>query len=62
MSGNLVETLVGAMVLLVAGFSLTTRFVKVGGVKTGNNVVLAGIKVGAVTDQSPDSNELLAGL
>ena len=38
------------------------KFDKVGGVKTGSNVMLAGIKVGAVTDQSPDSDELLAGL
>ncbi len=69
MSGNLVETLIGAMVLLVAGFflyfsyfkadvraitgySLTAKFDKVGGVKTGSNVMLAGIKVGTVTHQS----------
>ena len=71
MSGNLVEILVGAMVLLVAGifpifpmtrgcravseFSLTARFVK-----TGGNVMPAGIEVGAVTHQSLDSDEFPA--
>jgi len=79
MSGNLVETLIGAMVLLVAafflyfsyfkadveavsGYSLTAKFDKVDGVKTGSDVMLAGIKVGTVTHQSLDSNEFLAVL
>jgi len=79
MSGNLVETLIGAMVLLVAGFflyfsydkadvravsgySLTAKFDKVDGVKTGSDVMLAGIKVGTVTNQSLDSDEYLAVL
>jgi len=79
MSGNLVETLIGAIVLLVAGFflyfsyfkadveavsgySLTAKFDKVDGVKTGSDVMLAGIKVGTVTHQSLDSDEFLAVL
>ncbi len=79
MSGNLVETLIGAMVLLVAGFflyfaygkadagavsgyALIAKFDKVDGVKVGSDVMLAGIKVGTVTDQSLDSEEYLAVL
>ena len=38
------------------------RFDKAGGVKTGSNVILAGIKVGTVTHQSMDSDEFLAVL
>ena len=41
---------------------MTARFVKAGGVKTGSNVMLAGIKVGTVTHQSLDSDEFLAVL
>ena len=79
MSGNLVETLVGAVVLLVAGFflyfsydkadagtvfgyALIAKFDKVDGVKVGSDVMLAGIKVGTVTDQTLDSEEYLAVL
>ena len=76
MSGNLVATLIGAMVLLVAGFSLfsygkadvgavsehslTAEFDKVNGVKLGSDVMLAGIKVGTVTHQSLDSDEFFS--
>ena len=79
MSGNLAETLVGAVVLLVAGFflyfsydkadagtvsgyALIAKFDKVDGVKVGSDVMLAGIKVGTVTDQTLDSEEYLAVL
>jgi len=79
MSGNVVETLVGAVVLVVAGFflyfsydkadvgmvegySLTAKFDKVDGVKVGSDVMLAGIKVGTVTDESLDTKEYLAVL
>ena len=79
MSGNLVETLIGAVVLVVAGFflyfsydkadvgavegySLTAKFDKVDGVKVGSDVMLAGIKVGTVTDQDLDAEEYLAVL
>ena len=79
MSGNLVETLIGAVVLLVAGFflyfaygkadagvvsgyALTAKFDKVDGVKVGSDIMLAGIKVGTVTEQRLDSEEFLAVL
>ena len=79
MSGNVVETLIGAVVLVVAGFflyfsyekadvgavqgySLTAKFDKVDGVKVGSDVMLAGIKVGTVTDESLDTKEYLAVL
>ena len=79
MSGNVVETLIGAVVLLVAGFflyfsydkadvgavegySLIAKFDKVDGVKVGSAVMLAGIKVGTVTDESLDTKEYLAVL
>ncbi|MBT7976331.1 MAG: outer membrane lipid asymmetry maintenance protein MlaD [Rhodospirillaceae bacterium] len=79
MSGNLVETLIGAVVLVMAGFflyfsydkadvgavegySLTAKFDKVDGVKVGSDVMLAGIKVGTVTDQDLDAEEYLAVL
>ena len=79
MSGNVVETLIGAVVLVVAGFflyfsydkadvgmvegySLTAKFDKLDGVKVGSDVMLAGIKVGTVTDESLDTKEYLAVL
>ncbi|MFP6698551.1 MAG: outer membrane lipid asymmetry maintenance protein MlaD [Alphaproteobacteria bacterium] len=79
MSGNLVETLIGTVVLVVAGFflyfsyqkadagavsgyALTAKFDKVDGVNVGSDVMLAGIKVGTVTDQSLDAVEYRAVL
>ncbi|MDA1101445.1 MAG: outer membrane lipid asymmetry maintenance protein MlaD [Proteobacteria bacterium] len=79
MSGNLVETLIGAMVLVVAGFflyfaydkadigavegyTLTAKFDKVDGVKVGSDIMLAGIKVGTVMEQTLDAVEYLAVL
>lgn len=79
MSGNLVETLIGALVVIVAGFflyfaydkadigavegyALTARFDKVDGVKVGSDIMLAGIKIGTVTDQTLDAEEFLAVL
>ena len=41
---------------------MTAKFDKVDGVKTGSDVMLAGIKVGTVTHQSLDSDEILAVL
>jgi|TARA_B100002003_G_scaffold165374_1_gene153567 phospholipid/cholesterol/gamma-HCH transport system substrate-binding protein len=78
-SGNLVETLIGAVVLAVAGFflyfsyekadigvvqgyTLMAKFDKVDGVKAGSDIMLAGIKVGTVMDQSLDTEEYLAVL
>jgi phospholipid/cholesterol/gamma-HCH transport system substrate-binding protein len=77
MSGNLVETLIGAVVLVVAGFflyfayekadagvvsgyPLIAKFDKADGVKIGSDVMLAGIKVGTVTEQSLDGVDYLA--
>ena len=79
MSGNLVETLIGAVVLVVAGFflyfsydkadiapvegyALIAKFDKVDGIKVGSDIMLAGIKVGTVTDQILDAKEYLAVL
>ena len=79
MSGNLVETLIGAVVLVVAGFflyfsyekadagvvsgyALVAKFDKIDGVKVGSDVMLAGIKVGTVLEQSLDTEEYLAVL
>jgi phospholipid/cholesterol/gamma-HCH transport system substrate-binding protein len=78
-SGNLVETLIGAVVLAVAafflyfayekadigaveGYTLTAKFDKVDGVKVGSDIMLAGIKVGTVTDQTLDAEEYMAVL
>jgi phospholipid/cholesterol/gamma-HCH transport system substrate-binding protein len=46
----------------VQGYSLTAKFDKVDGVKVGSDVMLAGIKVGTVTDESLDTKEYLAVL
>ncbi|MFP6773148.1 MAG: outer membrane lipid asymmetry maintenance protein MlaD [Alphaproteobacteria bacterium] len=79
MGGNLVETLIGAVVLVVAGFflyfsyekadagvvsgyPLMAKFDKVDGVKVGSDVMLAGIKVGTVMEQTLDAEEYLAVL
>jgi len=79
MSGYLVETLIGVVVLVVAGFflyfsydkadigavegyALIAKFDKVDGIKVGSDIMLAGIKVGTVTDQILDAKEYLAVL
>ena len=79
MGGNLVETLIGAVVLVVAGFflyfsyekadagvvsgyPLMAKFDKVDGVKVGSDVMLAGIKVGTVMEQTLDAEQYLAVL
>lgn len=71
MSNNLVEALIGAVVLVVAagffwftyertdfgtvqGYHLTARFDRIDGLKVGDDVRLAGIKVGTVVDQEID--------
>jgi phospholipid/cholesterol/gamma-HCH transport system substrate-binding protein len=78
-SGNLVETLIGAVVLVIAGFflyfsydkadigavegyTLMAKFDKVDGVKVGSDIMLAGIKVGTVMEQTLDAKEYLAVL
>jgi phospholipid/cholesterol/gamma-HCH transport system substrate-binding protein len=72
MRRNLVETVLGAIVLVVAaafivfavqtgdvgtveGYRLTASFLKAGGLETGNDVRIAGVKVGTVTDRHLDT-------
>ena len=71
MKNNMIETLLGAVVLLVAGvfvvfaysnaslrtsigYEVRARFDRVGDLKQGDDVKLAGIKVGSVTSQKLD--------
>lgn len=71
MKNNMIETLLGAVVLLVAGvfvvfaysnaslrtstgYEVRARFDRVGDLKQGDDVKLAGIKVGSVTGQKLD--------
>lgn len=72
MRRNMVETVLGAIVLVVAaaffvfaletgevgtvkGYRLTANFLKAGGLATGNDVRIAGVKVGTVTDRRLDT-------
>lgn len=71
MNRNPIETIMGAVVLVVAGlflafaystadlqtvegYEVTATFTKVGGLDTGSDVRISGIKVGTVTEQSLD--------
>ncbi len=71
MGRNLIESIMGAVVLVIAGlfmlvayntvsfapdrgYELTANFLKVGGLQRGNDVRIAGIKIGTVVDQSLD--------
>lgn len=71
MGRNPIETIMGAVVLLVAGlflafaystadladvdgYHLQARFAKVGGLQTGSDVRISGIKVGTVSGQHLD--------
>jgi phospholipid/cholesterol/gamma-HCH transport system substrate-binding protein len=71
MKNNMIETVLGGVVLLVAGvfvvfaytnaslrtstgYEVTARFDRVGDLKQGDDVKLAGIKIGSVTDQALD--------
>ena len=77
MHRNLIETLLGAVVLGVAGlflafaystadlgrgggYEVNAEFTTVGGLKVGNDVRLAGIKIGAVVGQSLNPQTYLA--
>ncbi|GHD62973.1 ATPase AAA [Thalassobaculum fulvum] len=77
MHRNLIETLLGAVVLGVAGlflaFAYTTadlgrtggyeveaEFTTIGGLKVGNDVRMAGIKIGSVVRQELDPQTYLA--
>ncbi len=71
MGRNAIETVMGAVVLVVAalfvffayetaqigsaaGYPLSATFYKIGGLATGSDVRISGIKVGTVTDQRLD--------
>lgn len=71
MGRNLIETIMGGVVLLVAalflfffvrtaeieaveGYEVTANFFKIGGIQTGSDVRISGIKVGSVTGRRLD--------
>ena len=71
MKRNPIETVLGAVVLVIAGmfmafayttadiqaitgYGVTAKFIKVGGLETGSDVRISGIRVGTVTGQSLD--------
>ena len=72
MRRNMVETMLGAVVVLAAigfvffatqtadlgtpqGYSLTARFLKIGGLEPGSDVRISGVKVGTITGRSLDT-------
>jgi phospholipid/cholesterol/gamma-HCH transport system substrate-binding protein len=76
-SHNAVETVMGAVVLVVAalflffayttsqvaavaGYTLTARFNRVGGLRDGGDVRISGIKVGSVVSQTLDPKTFVA--
>lgn len=80
MRRNLVETVLGAIVLAVAavfvvfavqtgdvgtvdGYRLTASFLKAGGLETGSDVRIAGVKIGSVIDRrlDPENFEAIIG-
>jgi phospholipid/cholesterol/gamma-HCH transport system substrate-binding protein len=71
MKRNPIETVLGAVVLLIAGmflafaystadvqaitgYSISANFLKVGGLQTGSDVRISGIRIGTVTKQGLD--------
>lgn len=77
MKRNIIETIIGAVVLSVAafflvfsyktgnagtsgGFSLVADFSGIGGLKTGDDVQISGVKVGTVSDVMLDPDSYLA--
>ncbi len=72
MRRNMVETVLGGVVVLVAagfvlfamrtaeirepeGYSVTARFLKVGGLEPGSDVRISGVKVGTITSRELDA-------
>ena len=65
MGGNLVETLIGAVVLVVAagavaGYEVIAKFERVDGLAIGSDVRMSGIKIGTVLNQTLDKVDYLA--
>src|SRR5215831_7902613 len=77
MSGNVIETVMGAVVLVVAalflffayttsqvravqGYQLTAQFERVGALRDGSDVRIAGVKVGSVVSETLDPKTFLA--
>ncbi|MBL0942225.1 MAG: outer membrane lipid asymmetry maintenance protein MlaD [Alphaproteobacteria bacterium] len=76
MNHNIIETFVGAIVIIVAGFflvfayssshidtngySLNAKFDRIDGLNVGSDVRISGVKVGTVTHQSIDPTTFLA--
>lgn len=77
MSRNAVETVMGALVLVVAavffffayttsqvqtvnGYELSAKFSNAGGLKTGDDVRISGIKIGSVLSERLDPNTFQA--
>ncbi|MHA1571706.1 MAG: MlaD family protein, partial [Alphaproteobacteria bacterium] len=72
MRRNMVETVLGAVVVLAAagfvffatqtvdlgtpeGYSISARFLKVGGLEPGSDVRISGVKVGTITGRDLDA-------
>jgi phospholipid/cholesterol/gamma-HCH transport system substrate-binding protein len=77
MSGNIIETVMGGVVLVVAalflffayttsqvravqGYQVTAQFERVGALRDGSDVRIAGVKVGSVVSESLDPKTFLA--
>jgi phospholipid/cholesterol/gamma-HCH transport system substrate-binding protein len=77
MRGNVIETVMGAVVLVVAavflffaytathveavsGYPLVAQFDRIDGIRTGSDVRIGGVKVGAVTSTAVDPKTFLA--
>lgn len=77
MKRNVIETVLGAVVLAaalvflvfsystanvgsVSGYELTANFSAIGGLATGDDVLISGVKVGTVSDVDLDPNTYLA--
>lgn len=77
MTRSVIETVLGAVVLLVAavflmfsyktanvatgdGYEITADFAGIGGLKTGDDVRISGVKIGTVADVELDDESFLA--
>jgi len=77
MSRNVIETILGAVVIIVAalflafaltvtdlqpveGYTVTANFSSIGGITTGTDVKISGVKIGSVVDVAIDPATYLA--